>query len=117
MENKTEELHVVTLVEAILRRPRMYTPNGSLAEVFCYVNGFYNGMATHFEDKRALEHVSQVWHGFLKWAARHLENCASDNWLDVYSALHRDYPDDTKAFEHCAALYREYRADLDLSSG
>jgi hypothetical protein len=88
-----ENLQTVSFIEAVCRRPKMYTLDGTLAEVFCFLNGFYSSIANH--NPPACETASHNWDGFLEWASARLAGCPTSNWADVAAALRRSYPEES----------------------
>lgn len=106
------DIHIVSFVEAVCRRPRMYTLNGSLAEVICFLTGFYSGMVTHRRYAPALRRVEREWHGFITWVVARLKLRATHDWADVAAALHQRGLDDAAALNYLADLNSEYRAHL-----
>ena len=48
------------MIEAVFRRPEMYTVSGTYGEVFAFLEGYYSGLA---KDSRNWEHV-EIWSQF-----------------------------------------------------
>jgi len=88
----------------------MYTLNGSLAEVICFLTGFYIGVTTHVPSAPGPRKVVDEWNGFSAWVLSRLELRATCGWADVAVALHQRGMDDAAALDYLAALDDEYRA-------
>ncbi len=96
------------LVASVLVRPQMYTVTGSLAEVFCFLHGFFDGQTHHARDRRAMEQAQRQWYGFLSWVQPRLRQPTSDGWHEIYSALHQQYPSDADALGYLQTAYHTY---------
>jgi hypothetical protein len=99
----------VAFIEAVCRRPRMYTATGTLEEVFCFLNGFYSGMIAHTGDQRAVAWAERDWFAFLEFA--NPANAASPNrdWLPLYQSLRQAHVEDAAAFAQLLAWVGDYR--------
>jgi hypothetical protein len=81
----------------------MYTLNGSCAEVACFLEGYYSGMAkTNYDAPPVVE-----WSAFLRWLAK---------WLGVDSAvalkrIHDSHDDDCERIKAFADLYARFQAE------
>ncbi len=95
-------------VASVLVRPAMYTITGSLAEVFCFLHGFFDGQTRHARDQRVLEQAYRQWFGFLVWLQPRLGQLPSDGWHEIYSALHQQYPSDDEALGYLQTAYHAY---------
>ncbi len=80
------QTRAVTLTEAVLLRPAMYTMNGTFAEVIAFLEGYYSGMA--HGNPNAQPAVD--WSEFEQWLAdrmnvdsaelfRQIEQCHGEN--------------------------------------
>ena len=84
------------VVETLCRYPRMYTMNGSFAEVVAFLEGYTIADA---KDSR------RDWHGFSRWLTAKMGY--PDNVVaPVY--LRRTYRDDAEALKELDRLFREY---------
>ncbi len=95
-------------VASVLVRPAMYTITGSLAEVFCFLHGFFDGQTQHARDRRVMEQAHRQWYGFLTWLQPRLGQLPSDGWHEIYSALHQQYPSDEEALVYLETAYHTY---------
>jgi hypothetical protein len=112
MSSDTFPKRGIFFVEAVLHRPTMYTPNGTLEEAFCFLNGYYSGIAWRGGKRDAsagdLQTVEHEWDSFLGWVAPRLQGCGSDHWMVVYRAIRRAHAQDAEAFAALLKLYEEY---------
>jgi len=99
----------IAFIEAVCRRPQMYTATGTLEEVFCFLNGFYSGLITHTDDQQAIARAERDWYAFLEFV--NPANPASPNrdWLTLYRSLRQDHAEDKAAFAQLLELIQNYR--------
>jgi hypothetical protein len=99
----------VSFIEAVCRRPRMYTATGTLEEVFCFLNGFYSGMITHTGDQRAIAQAERDWFAFLEFANPANPISPNRDWLTLYRSLHQAHVEDAAAFAQILGWVDDYR--------
>ncbi|MFT3770532.1 MAG: hypothetical protein QM820_34315 [Minicystis sp.] len=91
--------HVVFNAWALSRRPRLYTPTGSLTEVVAYLAGMLESLGPSFDDRATLD-VAQR---FAEWlATRHGgdDPDALSNAARICSTLSKAFPDPIDAMWH-----------------
>src|ERR1051326_2819062 len=87
----------ITFTEAVLRRPTMYTLTGSFAEVACFLEGYYSGLAkANYDAPPVVE-----WSAFLRWLAKRL---GVDSALAL-KRIHESYEDDCERMRAFADWY------------
>jgi len=97
------------IVEAVCKRPKMYTPTGSFFEVVSLLDG--HGSRMRLND--SLSFFTQ----FLKWAARRFANSESCplNWKDCYPLTWQEYlacfSSESDALKQFPNLYEEFVND------
>ena len=99
----------VAFVEAVCRRPRMYTATGTLEEVLCFLNGFYSGMITHTDEQRAITRAERDWYAFLEFVNPANPVSPNRDWLPLYQSLRQAYAEDAAAFAHILRSIQDYR--------
>ena len=76
----------ITFTEAVLRRPAMYTVNGTFAEAVSFLEGYYSGMAHgNIDAPPAIE-----WTDFRRWLAGRLGVDSSDSFKVIYHTHYED---------------------------
>jgi len=104
-------LPTVSLAEAVLHRPLMYTVRGTLDEAICYIHGYYTAVANHNANGYART-AKPEWFEFLRFLAERLTG-EHRNGLREISVLLRDaYPDDEAASAFLIRALEEYRASM-----
>lgn len=104
---QTEEIRYVSFVESVCHRPKMYTINGTLEEVLCFLEGYYSGNVK-CSDQRAWQVVEDEWYGFTTWSSIRLSGSSLGGWRNLYDSLRQIHAEDATVLEHCAALCAEY---------
>jgi hypothetical protein len=99
----------VAFVEAVCRRPHMYTATGTLEEVFCFLNGFYSGMITHTDDQRAIARAERDWYAFLEFANPTNPLAPNRDWLALVKSLRQVHAEDAAAFAKILEWIEDYR--------
>ena len=66
----------VSFAGAVIRRPRMYTLDGTFEEVVAFLEGYYSGLAK--ADPRTTQ-VSE-WYAFQQWLSKKLNISPSELW-------------------------------------
>jgi hypothetical protein len=97
------DLHVVTLVAAACRYPRIYTLDGTFQEVVAFLEGFYAAL----EWRRAAPDEVAEWKSVCEWLSGKLQRGPSERYFE---ALRRAYPEDGAALAQLATLWSEYRS-------
>lgn len=93
---------ILSLVEAICRRPAMYTLNGTFGEAACFLEGFYTA------ESRGNVASAVEWGDFQKWLKKQLHHADNVTW---FAAVWNAYADDAAAIDGLAALYARYQAE------
>ena len=76
----------ITFTDAVLRRPAMYTVNGTFAEAVSFLEGYYSGMAHgNIDAPPAIE-----WSDFRRWIASRLGVDSADSFKVIYQTHHED---------------------------
>jgi hypothetical protein len=97
------QTRAITFTEAVLRRPAMYTLNGSFAEVACFLEGYYSGMAkASFDVPPVVE-----WSAFLRWLAKMLGVDSATSLKCIYDS----YDDDCERFRALSDWYGRFQAE------
>ena len=63
----TSDVRQLSFVEAVCKRPKMYTLTGTIEEVITFLHGFYSGLCTHSVDQRTTQKADKEWFLFLEW--------------------------------------------------
>ena len=74
-----------SFVEAVCYRPRMYTANGTLEEVCCFLNGFYSGMTAHTRNQQLIAHANRDWYRFLEFVNSPRQGEPNSDWFVLYT--------------------------------
>ncbi len=90
------------LIEAVLRRPKMYTILGSYPEVVSFLEGYYSGFAKHSLEA---QHVL-TWSLFRRWLAIKLGNPKSSE----LKVLYQDFGD--KSLDTLISFYHEFKSEV-----
>ena len=64
--SEAERKHL-TFVESVLRRPTMYTFNGTFEEVTAFLEGYYSGLSLGIRPGSPGERKSEDWWEFVHW--------------------------------------------------
>ena len=93
----------VTLTEAVLLRPTMYTMNCTFGEVVCFLEGYYSGIAkTKCDAPPVIE-----WNDFEDWLADRL--CVDSN--SSFKAIYLMHHEDCERLKTFADLYARFQAE------
>jgi len=90
------------VVGFICKRPKMYTMNGTFAEVIAFIDGYTSADSVK---KSRME-----WHGFSSWLAKRLEYSDA---IVAAEYLRERYPSDDEAIDELAQRYAEYALTKD----
>jgi hypothetical protein len=100
MDSSELKMTFVDIVEAICKRPQMYTMHGTFGEALALLDGFAYGAKLGFRGRSSSYFVY-----FGMWLQMKFASTGdSYSWDDFLSA----YPDDATALKEFARLYREY---------
>ena len=94
---------------AILKRPDLYTLNGTLEEVLCYLDGYYDCM-THHEAAGSTRAQREYW-DFLTWLKGQLPG-PLESHHDLVRAVRTRHPEDSAALGYLAGEYDAYWSSL-----
>ena len=100
---------VLSFVEAVCRRPTMYTPTGSFLEVVSFLHGFYCGMGSHNLDPDLHAYANDEWSLFVDWLGVRLRG-EGDEPCETFRTFRRSFSDPENGLSQMAAAYRLYRA-------
>ena len=89
------------VIEAICKRPEMYTMNGSFAEVLAHLEGYANGKRLGFKGRS-----SSYFHGFGDWVGSQMGVPKHPRFWRYFAG---QFPDDATAAREFARLWRIYR--------
>ena|SRR5437868_274954 len=93
----------VTLTEAVLLRPAMYTMNGTYAEVIAFLEGYYSGMA--HGNPNAQPAVD--WSDFEAWLADRLEVDSTE----AFRRIEQSYDDNCERIKALADWYARFQTE------
>ena len=87
----------ITLTEAVIRRPGMYTVNGSFAEVLCFLEGYYSGVAKgNYSAPPVVE-----WSDFRHWLAQRFGVTSTES----FRLIQKSHDDDCERLKELSDLY------------
>jgi hypothetical protein len=86
-------------IEAICKRPKMYTPTGSFYEVVSFLEGF--GAQVHIENN----YYHSVFTPFRKWIA---EKFGIEELYFDWKQFQEMYSSESEALKNLPILYKEY---------
>jgi hypothetical protein len=98
-----KNIEFADIVEALCKRPAMYTMNGTFAEIVAHLDGYAKGA----EVKDGFSHYS--WTPFLQWLAVKFDY-SKKTWPLPWQLFLDSYPDEETALKELARFYREYAA-------
>jgi len=99
----------ISFVESVCLRPRMYTLDGTFAEVVCFLEGYHSG---HLIPGKPDRSPGEHWSSFCNWLRpKFAGDTAVGGWQATFVALRRGCPDDGAALDQLIALYGRYRED------
>ncbi|MBK7706071.1 MAG: hypothetical protein IPN69_18695 [Acidobacteria bacterium] len=99
------EKQFIEIVEAVCRRPRMYTVNGTFEEVVCFLDGF--GLGSDL----ATGQTHSIWTNFGKWLAN---TRGIANGPIMMSEFRGWYENDERALAELIRFYQEYANNSDV---
>lgn len=89
----------VSFIEAVFRRPKMYTIDGSFEELIAFLEGYYSGMA---KNQNAMP--LNVWGEFQTWlSTRH--NIQSS---EIFKSIRDEHCDDRVRAENFLIALKEF---------
>jgi len=97
------QTRAVTLTEAVLLRPAMYTMNGTFAEVIAFLEGYYSGMAQVNPNAQLVVE----WSDFEQWLADRL-NVES---TEPFRRIEQTHDEDCERMKALADCYAHFRAE------
>lgn len=100
-EYGADSIRHTTWFESLCQRPRMWTLNGTPAEIAAFLDGYYYGV------QRGQRIELAQWQSFRRWLSERLPLGEPAGW---YETWRRAFPDDSTAAEHLAALFSEFEA-------
>ena len=93
----------LSFTESVMRRPGMYTINGSFAEVLCFLEGNFSGMAKgNYEAPPVV-----AWSDFRHWIAEHFGAGSTEALRKIQDS----YDDDCERLKALADLYARFQAE------
>jgi hypothetical protein len=93
----------ITFTEAVLRRPSMYTVNGTFAEVACFLEGYYSGTAkANYDVPPVVE-----WSAFRRWLA---DRFGVDSSVS-FKSIQQSYNDDCERLKALADWYARFQSE------
>jgi hypothetical protein len=94
------DVRIVSFVECVCSRPRLYTPSGTVGEVTSFLEGYYLGL------RRGGPSVEEgEWQKFKRWLTQRLAGQSEDSWM---GALRQTFPEDGTAIKELRLLYLEF---------
>lgn len=96
-----EKIEFADIVEALCKRPAMYTMNGTFAEIVAHLDGYAKGA----EVKDGPNHYS--WTPFLQWLAVKFDYSPKTFPL-LWKVFLENYADEETALKELSRFYREY---------
>jgi hypothetical protein len=100
MDSAKLKLTFVEIVEAVCRRPRMYTLNGTFGEALALLDGYAYGAKLGIASRS-----SSYFFPYAVWLHAKM-NLPKDAHL--WESFIKSYPDESTAIIEFARLYREY---------
>jgi hypothetical protein len=98
-------IRILPIVECVSRRPTLFTPHGTLAEVISYLEGYDAGLRRGQKDEELAE-----WEGFRHWMTEKLVGNIAIPW---HRALRQCFPNDREALAQLLALFGEFHRQRD----
>jgi hypothetical protein len=103
----TEDLltREISWIEAVLRRPRMYTISGTVLEVYAFIDGYISGLArSNYADPRVDE-----WNEFCTWLSQATETSRPHAILRILAEAGGDEAAFVRLIDH----YRNFQMSRD----
>lgn len=99
------EPRVVTFIEAVFLRPRMYTLGGSFAEVVSFCEGYASGPVPHMI---GYAEKADSWYPFCRWLIEQFLEGRGDGLRAYFRSIRDDCVDDRAAIDRLLMLYRRF---------
>ena len=103
-----EQIRAAMFTEAVLRRPAMYTMNGTFAEVVAFLNGYYSGAARgHLDWPPVIE-----WTDLERWLANRLGVASTE----AFRRIEQSFDDNCERIDALADWYARFRYEWNSDS-